>query len=60
MLFAVHRDRPIAVAFEQEKIAKFRTTDACGVLEHCVENRVELALRRTDDAQNLRRGRLLL
>ncbi len=40
--------------------AEIRTANACGILEHGLEDRLQVALRRRDDLQHFRRRGLLL
>src|SRR6516165_12171866 len=44
----------------KKQMPEFRLAQPDGVLKHCIENGFKLAGRRTDNAQHLRRGCLLL
>src|ERR1700731_1557236 len=57
---AMHGNGTEAIAFAEVHRAEFGLADASRVLEHGLEHRLQLAGRRTDDAQYVRRGRLLL
>jgi hypothetical protein len=48
------------LAVEAEQRTKLGLADARGILQHGLENRLQFSGRRTDDAQHLRRCRLLL
>src|ERR1700682_4142159 len=48
------------VAIVTEQGAEFCFADACGILQHGLYGRLQLTGRRTDDAQHVRRRRLVL
>src|SRR5262252_7258324 len=54
------RNKPQGTVFDPEHASKVGTADAGGVLQHCVEDRIKLARRRTDNAKHVGCGRLLL
>ena len=56
----MHRDNAERSVFTQLQSAEFGLADTDCVLQHRLEYRLQFAGRRTDDAQHLRRGRLLL
>ena len=56
---AVHRRNPECGAVVEQQIAEFRFADAGRILQHRLEHRLQLAGRRTDDAQHVRRRGLL-
>ena len=57
---AVHGHRAKVVAVNQEQVAELGLADAGRVFQHRLEYRLQLAGRRTDDAQHLSRRGLLL
>ena len=56
---AVHRRNPESGAVVEQQIAELCFADAGRILQHRLEHRLQLAGRRTDDAQHVRRRRLL-
>src|SRR6516162_89125 len=56
----VLRDQTKSICLVQVQIAEIGSANARRVLQHSVENRLQFAWRRTDDAQHIRSGRLLL
>ena len=58
-IFAIGRRRTMrrgdakGVAFSKPQITKFGFADVCGVLQDGIENRLQVASRRTDDLENL-------
>ena len=57
---AVHRHGAKVVSLSQDQSAEFRLADARGILQHCLEHRLELARRAGDDPEHLRGRGLLL
>src|SRR5215469_14688244 len=55
----MHRDHAVSISFGQKKYAESSGADADGILQHGLEYWLQIAGRRTDDAQHIRSGRLL-
>jgi hypothetical protein len=56
----VHRDRAERVSFAKIKIGEFRSAEPSCVFKNGLKDRLQLAERRANDLEHLRRGGLLL
>jgi hypothetical protein len=57
---AVDSDGAEGASFQQEQVAELGLTDAGGILQHCLEHRLQLTRRTADDLQHLGTRGLLL